>query len=390
MDGQTATLLLFLTTFLLLGVLGIFGWRRREPAAPPATPTLPDAETASPAVTFPVILVLDAANRVVEANEAGRRFSTLEEDTLTGRPISEVLAHYPELLARMLPAGAVDDHVPIERDGQRELYHLRLVVLPNGQGRVLLLHHADPNQQPAAAPAGQDRPPFQFELVARVSHEMRSPLNAILGYAEILHNGLLGPLSEAQRNAMSQVIDRAKHLTLLVRDLMDGAQMESGSFTLQEKAVDVAELFERIEETMRFAAAEKELDLTLYISPDMPPTIWGDSARLYQIVCNLLDNALKFTEKGGVCVAVNRPDPDTWTIEVTDTGIGIPAGVQQTIFTPFFRAPNAATHKGIGLGLSIAYQLVQQMKGHMALQSTEGQGTVFTVTLPLRREAVPQ
>src|SRR5690606_32325509 len=236
--------------------------------------------------------------------------------------------------------------------------------------------------QPATTPAGNEHTPFQFELVARVSHEMRSPLNAILGYAEILQNGLLGPLAEAQRNAVAQVIDRAKHLTLLVRDLMDGAQMESGSFTLHEKAVEVADLFERIEETMRFAAAEKELELSLYIAPEMPDTLWGDASRLYQIVCNLLDNAIKFTERGQVCLAVNRPDPDTWTIEVTDTGIGIPASVQQTIFTPFFRAPNAATHKGIGLGLSIAYQLVQQMQGNLVLQSTEGQGTVFTVTLP--------
>jgi signal transduction histidine kinase len=133
----------------------------------------------------------------------------------------------------------------------------------------------------------------------------------------------------------------------------------------------------------------KGLSLTTEIAPDMPATLWGDAARVQQIVVNLVSNAIKFTQKGEIQVCIYQPDPVHWALQVSDTGAGIPAEAQSYIFEPFQQVDGSITreHRGTGLGLSIVKQLTELMEGQVILVSETGKGSTFKVVLPFIQAA---
>jgi signal transduction histidine kinase len=133
-------------------------------------------------------------------------------------------------------------------------------------------------------------------------------------------------------------------------------------------------------------AQKKGLSFSLHFDPSLPQEICGDDRRIRQIIINLLGNAIKFTKEGSVTLEVRRPEADRWEIQVTDTGIGISKEAQSYIFEPFRQLQSAVTYenRGVGLGLSITKQLVELMNGKIVLESEPGQGSAFTVLLPLR------
>jgi PAS domain S-box-containing protein len=226
---------------------------------------------------------------------------------------------------------------------------------------------------------------LKSELLARVSHELRTPLNAILGYTEILHEGFYGSLSNSQMEVAQKIILSATHLAKLVNEILDQAQLEANSVRLEEKEFKPAELIDRIERSMTILAQTKGLQLTTGINPNLPATLFGDPERIYQVLNNLVNNALKFTEQGSVKVRMYRPYPEYWAIEVADTGPGIPEEAKAYIFDAFRQVDGSITrkHGGSGLGLSIVKQLISLMGGEIMLESTEGQGSTFRVLLPL-------
>jgi PAS domain S-box-containing protein len=228
---------------------------------------------------------------------------------------------------------------------------------------------------------------LKTQLLANISHELRTPLSAILGFAEMLQEGMYGPIGAEQAQVTEKIIKSSTHLTKMVSQLIDLAQLEAGSLRLSNTSFIPADLIKRLESTMKIVAKNKGLLYTGHIAPDLPASLLGDSDRLHQILVNLVDNAIKFTDQGEVVVKIYRPDDRHWAIQVSDTGSGIPVGVQTNIFESFQQADGSSTrrHGGAGLGLSIVKQLTILMGGRIDLESQPGEGCKVTVLLPLNQ-----
>ena len=224
------------------------------------------------------------------------------------------------------------------------------------------------------------------QLLARVSHELRTPLGGILGYAELLRDGELGEIKEEQKDALKSILENSRYLTAMVNELLDEAQIQANTTILKEKTFSPATLLEQAVSGLDIMAEKKGLGFFTHIDPNLPEHLFGDEQRLRQILINLIGNAIKFTEKGEVRVRLERHSPKHWAMEVRDTGMGIPDEAQASIFEPFQQGQNAITseNRGIGLGLAITKQLVELMGGRINLDSQTGQGSRFTVLLPVK------
>jgi PAS domain S-box-containing protein len=218
-----------------------------------------------------------------------------------------------------------------------------------------------------------------------VSHELRTPLNAILGYAEMFKEGVYGSISEKQQGISTRIMTNTERLLAIVSDLLDQAQIQSGKLKVQVVPCMPIELLDSVHSVMDRIASEKGIDFITELDPAVPTIITGDPQRLQQIMVNLSNNAVKFTESGSVRVVVSRLDEKNWQIQTIDTGNGIPQEALAYIFESFRQVDDGITrqHGGVGLGLSIVKQLVDLMKGKITVESEVGKGSVFTVTLPL-------
>jgi PAS domain S-box-containing protein len=222
-------------------------------------------------------------------------------------------------------------------------------------------------------------------FVSSASHELRTPLNAILGFADMLREGVYGPLSEGQRRATERIMANTGHLLSLASNLLDQAQMEAGRLKLNLTSFAPADVMDSVQAMMGVLAHAKGLELTSHLTADVPARVSGDRQRVHQILVNLVDNGIKFTERGTVHVRAYRPDAAHWALEVADSGCGISPGAQAHIFEPFQQVDGSATRgqDGFGLGLSIVRQLVDMMGGEITLTSEVGRGSTFTVVLPI-------
>lgn len=226
---------------------------------------------------------------------------------------------------------------------------------------------------------------LKTELLAKVSHELRTPLSAIWGYAELLQLGTYGDVSNKQEAMLGEIIKSAQYQTTLVNELLDQAQLDAGRLKLEISNFAPTEIIDGALAKMQPLAKAKELNLLVHIADNMPANLRGDLTRLQQILLNLVGNAIKFTESGRVQVNLSRCSPTHWSMQVSDTGPGISAEAQVRIFEPFGQVDGSATrqHRGTGLGLSIVKQLVTLMGGQIKLESEFGQGSTFTVMLPI-------
>ncbi|MCB9679980.1 MAG: response regulator [Alphaproteobacteria bacterium] len=218
-------------------------------------------------------------------------------------------------------------------------------------------------------------------ILASVSHELRTPMTGILGLTDLLADS---HLDDDQREWVRTIHKTGNALLALLDDLLDTARLEAGRFTLKERAFRPSDLVEQVISLFRPRAKGKGLSLHLDLDANVPAKVRGDPARLRQVLINLVGNALKFTDTGGVVVRI-RYDGAWFVFEITDTGVGIPEDRLTDVFAPFVRAETgaASTAGGVGLGLSIARLLVEAMQGDISVQSEVGVGTVFTVRLPL-------
>jgi signal transduction histidine kinase len=222
------------------------------------------------------------------------------------------------------------------------------------------------------------------QFLANMSHELRTPLNAIIGYDEAMLGGMVGEFTPKQHQLLGHIQYNSRRLLGLINDVLDLSKIESGSMQVFTAPMSPLQLVKRTIESLNSLAAEKGLALTMNISPDVPELIMSDEKKLEQILTNLLGNAIKFTNDGGVHVEVDAPDSKTWQLKVRDTGIGIAQDKMLDIFEPFQQVDNSSTRKfkGTGLGLSISKRLAEILKGKVEVTSEIGKGTTFTVTLP--------
>lgn len=222
-------------------------------------------------------------------------------------------------------------------------------------------------------------------FVSRISHELRTPLNAILGYADMIREQVYGAVTKGQHQALDRITINSRRQLSIVNDLLDQAHIEAGTLRLRITSFSPGDMIEEAVSVMEVLAQSKGLDLTAHVDDDVPSLVPGDRRRLSQILINLVGNAVKFTEEGGVDIHVYRPDPSHWAMAVSDTGVGIPQEAHEYIFEPFRQVDDSVTrkHSGSGLGLSIVKQLTELMGGQITLESEVGQGSTFNITLPL-------
>lgn len=228
---------------------------------------------------------------------------------------------------------------------------------------------------------------LKTQLLANISHDLRTPLNAIIGYTEMLQEGVFGPLSDQQYQATKEIIDSTGQLLSFVSNLLNQAQIDSGKVILKPTSFVPSDLVIAIRSTVEIQAKVKGLELICNVAPDVPAILAGDPYWLRQILANLVNNAIKFTEEGSVHIQVYQPDPTHWAMQVSDTGPGIPPEIQPYIFDSFHQGSNNNLKQhltGAGLGLSIVNHLTILMGGQLTLESEVGRGSIFTIILPLQ------
>ena len=222
------------------------------------------------------------------------------------------------------------------------------------------------------------------QMLAHVSHDLRTPLSGIAGFAEILADEVDGPLNAEQKDTVERILANGNRLRNMVETLLDQAQLERGTLTLQNQAFTPHKFVEPLHTAYHIMARSKQLQFEVEIKPEIPEALWGDMLRLQEVLTNLVDNAIKYTKRGGIVVTLSCPDEQHWAFSVADTGVGIPAEAQEYIFEPFRQVDGTDTkHGGAGLGLSIVKQLAELMGGKISLESKIGRGSMFTVVLPL-------
>ena len=226
---------------------------------------------------------------------------------------------------------------------------------------------------------------YKSEFLANMSHELRTPLNSTLILAKLLSDNKAGNLSAEQVKYAQTIHAAGRDLLALINDILDLAKIEAGQATVEVEDVAVTPALQRLLEPLRPLAQEKGLALELDIARDVPDTLRTDPQRLGQVLKNLLSNAIKFTEEGFVALRVTRAPGRMLSFAVQDTGIGVAPDQHELIFEAF-RQADGSTHRkhgGTGLGLSISRDLAKLLGGTLSMTSTPGQGSVFTLLLPM-------
>ena len=226
---------------------------------------------------------------------------------------------------------------------------------------------------------------LKAEFVSVASHELKTPINVILGYAQLLKENVYGPLTDKQRNVAEILEKQTQTLSRLVQQLLDVSRFEAGSGKLDVRPVELHGFLHNLEEAFQVLADQRGIRFQISINEGLPTTVHWDSDRINEVLGNLLSNAFKFTERGEVDLTV-LPVDNGVQMEVHDTGAGIPPEQVPRIFEKFYQADNqrSAAGGGTGLGLAIARQIVEAHNGTIECDSTPGVGTTFTMVLPER------
>jgi PAS domain S-box-containing protein len=221
------------------------------------------------------------------------------------------------------------------------------------------------------------------EFLASMSHELRTPLHTIIGFSELLTEQLEGPLNEKQHRFLGHILQDARHLLELINEILDISKIESGTLELKREAFDFSQCIEEVMAGIRQQAAIK--NITLENKDCFHKVLYADRLRLKEVLYNLINNAVKFTPKGGSVWIESAQSGDSLQISVCDTGIGIEEKEQAAIFDKFYQAGDSGKggREGTGLGLSITKHLVELHGGTIRVESRPGQGSRFMVTLPL-------
>lgn len=225
---------------------------------------------------------------------------------------------------------------------------------------------------------------FKTRLLARVSHELRTPLGVIMGMSDMLQQNIYGPLTSSQQDLVGRILNNSHVLDSVFAELLDQSQIESGQLQLKKEPFSPEILAQTVYSNCLPLAQRKGLSLEIEIDPGLQQTVVGDESRTAQILQNLVTNAIKFTETGYVTILIRQEGDAYWSLEVSDTGIGMTPETQAIIFEPFRQADESTLRKagGVGLGLAIVKQLVFAMSGAIDVESEVECGSKFTVLLP--------
>ncbi|MBK7449952.1 MAG: hypothetical protein IPJ47_11175 [Anaerolineales bacterium] len=347
-------------------------------------------------------LLADASRARAEAEEATRRLTRQNWETYTQRegmlgfvydsvkvsPLSDDMAASDIVLEQPLfVRGEAIGQLAVKglRHVSQEAKDMAAAIASQTSIHLEALRLTEELQKRAEELKELDR--LKSAFLANMSHELRTPLNSILGFTDVMLEGLDGELTPYMDNDLRLVQKNGQHLLHLINDVLDMAKIESGRMSLHPEKFKVHSILEEVTSITSTLASEK--NLALYIDPesDAEIEIYADNTRLRQVMINLVNNSIKFTEKGNVALKVTPMDGDRVLITVQDTGLGIPTEQLETIFQEFTQVDTSTTRKvgGTGLGLPISRRLVEMHGGRLWAESSglEGEGATFHVELPL-------
>ena len=338
------------------------------------------------------IIAADEEGRIIEFNPAAERTFGYRRRDVLGKALWETIVP-PHLRSRHLETleavpgpeprvvGRRIETTGLKADGSQFPIELSVATYQQN-GKTMFSASIRDLTERAHMETMRQESEAKSRFVAAMSHELRTPLNSILGFSQLLSGTGTGELNERQQRYVGHIESSGRHLLALINDVLDLSKVAAGQMEVELEPIELQPLLDEAISALRPQADAKPLDLLL----DPCPPIWirADRRRFLQVMLNLLSNALKFTPAGGLIRVQAVRSGRTAEIAVIDTGIGIPPEEQERIFEEFTQVErtSAESAEGTGLGLALSKRLLQLMRGSIGVESTVGNGSVFTVTIP--------
>ncbi|SFU80664.1 PAS/PAC sensor signal transduction histidine kinase [Pseudoduganella namucuonensis] len=352
------------------------------------------------------IIMANAGGRVVLATRQAHEMFGYRQGELRGKPLELLMperfrgphaAHRDQYFAgpQLRPMGAGRELYGLRKDGGEFPVEISLSPIRTEEGTLIMSAIRDITERKRIEQALQEKNvelgnanQAKDRFLASMSHELRTPLNAIIGFTGTMLMKLPGPINVEQERQLRTIQGSARHLLSLINDLLDLTKIASGKVELNAETLGCHELIAELLGVYRPQAQHKGLTLD-YAAPERPVRVCCDRRALAQIVGNLLNNAIKFTDAGHVRVALGRAEVDgrrCATVSISDTGVGIAQQEQDMLFQAFSQIDNGSTRQfeGTGLGLHLSQKLAQLLDGRIMFESRYGEGSVFTLAVPLQ------
>jgi PAS domain S-box-containing protein len=338
--------------------------------------------------------VLSREGNIKKVNQSGSVLLGHEKTSLVGtaftRYISEdskeIFNHFLYVLYDKKIRQTVDVSLSINNRKSREI-EISGIILPDSEDFIVILRDITRRKKTEqhlvhSKEKAENADRLKTSFLSAMSHEIRAPLNSIIGFSGILMQEIPGTLNEEQKKQLGMIQSSGRHLLTLINDLLDLSKIEAGQLSVNFEYFNLKDVLDDVIQLEWPLAKEKNLELNLNSGND-PVLIKSDKQRIHQVLLNLINNAIKYSEKGHIDVNCFKED-DTITVEIKDTGIGIKKEDLQKIFDPFIQLENelTKTQKGSGLGLSVSRQLIRLLQGTLNVESSFGEGTKFTIKIP--------
>lgn len=333
---------------------------------------------------------------IIDANASAMQVHGFTRDEIIGMPISKLEIQTDDertnRLVHQMMSGETLHFEAVHRRKDGSVFFVDVtanaVQIPGKPPVILSTEHDITDRKKAeevlirAKEEAESADKLKSAFLATMSHELRTPLNSIIGFSGILLQEKPGPLNEEQKKQLSMVQASGNHLLSLINDILDLSKIEAGQFTANYERFNIDEILEDILKSEEPAAINKGLSLNVIKKQEVIEIV-SDKQRVLQVLLNLVNNAIKFTDEGFVNIECFK-DEENVTVEVRDTGIGIHEEDLGKLFNPFIQIESHLTrkHEGSGLGLSISQKLIDLLHGTIRVKSEYGAGSTFTITLP--------